>query len=86
MYKTNNSDLLSPAWAMWRLLTLKREMVYCLLQKGGQTDARVLYEMPQKEGNKESEGSHHEKQEACDTRCMSGMRDKDIQDWKGIKI
>jgi hypothetical protein len=41
--------------------------------------------MPQKEGNKESEGSHNEEQEACDTGCLSGMRDQDVQDWKGVK-
>jgi hypothetical protein len=56
------------------------------VEKGGQTDASVLYEMPQKEGNKESQGRHAEEQETGDAGRVSGMRDQAFQDWKGIRI
>ena len=64
-----------------RLLTLQAGMVYRSQQKGGQPDASVLCEMPRQEGDKESEGSYPEEQKACDTGCMSGVWDKDVQNW-----
>ena len=60
--------------------------VLIFIRNGGESNASILHEVPSQEGNERCEGDNHEEWQACNSRDMSFLWYKDVQNWKGITL
>ncbi len=68
-----------------RLLTLQQVIVYSPYQRGGESNASILREVPCQEGNEGHQGYNHEEWQAGNPGCMSSVWHQDVQDWEELK-
>jgi len=55
-------------------------------QKGGRTNASVLYEVPDQERNERPQEHYHEEWQAGNPRNMPNLWHQDVQDRKELKL
>jgi len=54
--------------------------------EGGQDGNSLLYEVQEKEGDKQPAAGHAQESQAGHSRCLSGVRDKSIQNRETLSI
>jgi hypothetical protein len=68
-----------------RLLTLPQVIVYSPYQRGGESNASILREVPCQEGDEGHQGYNHEEWQAGNPGCMPSVWYQDVQDWEELK-
>ncbi len=68
-----------------RLLTLQQVIVYSPYQRGGESNASILREVPCQEGDEGLQGYNHEEWQAGNPGCMPSVWYQDVQDWEELK-
>ena len=68
-----------------KLLTLQQVIVYSPYQRGGESNASILREMPCQEGDEGHQGYNHEEWQAGNPGCMPSVWYQDVQDWEELK-
>ena len=68
-----------------RLLTLQQVIVYSPYQRGGESNASILREVPCQEGDEGRQGHNHEEWQAGNPGYMSSVWYQDVQDREELK-
>jgi hypothetical protein len=66
-------------------LDFANAVVYLVRKQLEVRHARLLYEMPNDEGDERNEGHNHEERQARDSRGLPSVWNQDVQNWQGLK-